>query len=212
MPVGITAALIAAGLASGAGAVAQGVGQARAAKKLFTEADEEELAELRRRERTGEALTEAQRARLESRARIGQAAAARQLEAAALQQAAASARGPVSGRDVFLRQQAEQAAVRGMRQEQNLAIQSAEQAAEQANAARIQALREQQRQADIARIQGISTAAQGVAAAAADVAGAQAAQMQQLQLIEAQLGALEDADLLRQYLTTGDRSFGLIPE
>lgn len=99
-----------------------------------------------------------------------------------------------------------------MRQEQNLAIQSAEQAAEQANAARIQALREQQRQADIARIQGISTAAQGVAAAAADVAGAQAAQMQQLQLVEAQLGALEDADLLRQYLTTGDRSFGLIPE
>ena len=99
-----------------------------------------------------------------------------------------------------------------MRQEQNLAIQSAEQAAEQANAARIQALREQQRQADIARIQGISTAAQGVAAAAADVAGAQAAQMQQLELVEAQLGALEDADLLRQYLTTGDRSFGLIPE
>jgi hypothetical protein len=36
--------------------------------------------------------------------------------------------------------------------------------------------------------------------------------MQQLQLVEAQLGALEDADLLRQYLTTGDRSFGLIPE
>ena len=211
MPVGMTAALIAAGLAA-AGAVAKGVGETRAAKKLFTEADEEELAELRRRERTGEALTEAQRARLESRARIGQAAAARQLEAAALQQAAASARGPVSGRDVFLRQQAEQAAVRGMRQKQNLAIQSAEQAAEQANAAKIQALREQQRQADIARIQGISAAAQGVAAAGANVAGAQAAQTQQLQLVEAQLGTLEDEDILLQYLTTGDRSFGLIPE
>lgn len=211
MPVGMTAALIAAGFAA-AGAIAKGVGQTRAAKELFTEADEEELAELRRRERTGETLTEAQRARLESRARIGQAAAARQLEAAALQQAAASARGPVSGRDVFLRQQAEQAAVRGMRQKQNLAIQSAEQAAEQANAAKIQALREQQRQAAIARIQGISAAAEGVAAAGANVAGAQAAQMQQLQLVEAQLGALEDADLLRQYLTTGDRTFELIPE
>jgi hypothetical protein len=211
MPIGITTALIAAGALGAGASVARGVGQARAAEKLFNEADAAELERLRERERTGEALTEQQRARLESAARIGQGAATRELEAMALQAAAAGARGPTSGRDIFLREQAKQSALRGVRQQQNLAVAEAEQAAEAANRARIDALREQQRQADIARIQGISEAVAGAAEAGAAAMSMQAQMKQQTAMLEAQLGKIEDADLLEELATEGGYSFSLIP-
>ena len=211
MPIGITTALIAAGALGAGASAARGVGQARAAKKLFTEADAAELERLRERERTGEALTEQQRARLESASRIGQGAATRELEAMALQAAAAGARGPTSGRDIFLREQAKQSALRGVRQQQNLAVAEAEQAAEAANRARIDALREQQRQADIARIQGISEAVAGAAEAGAAAMSMQAQMKQQTAMLEAQLGKIEDADLLEELATEAGYSFSLIP-
>lgn len=211
MPIGITSALIAAGALGAGSAAARGIGQARAAKRLFTEADEAELEELRERQRTGDALTEQQRARLESAQRIGAGAATRELESMALQAAAAGARGPTSGRDIFLREQAKQATMRGVRQQQNLAIAEAEQAAEAANRARIDALREQQRQADVARIQGISEAVAGAAEAGAAALSMQAQMQQQTALMEAQLGKIEDVDLLGELATEDDFSFSLIP-
>jgi NAD-dependent SIR2 family protein deacetylase len=212
MPIGITTALIAAGALGAGASAARGVGQARAAKKLFTEADAAELERLRERERTGEALTEQQRARLESASRIGQGAATRELEAMALQAAAAGARGPTSGRDIFLREQAKQSALRGVRQQQNLAVAEAEQAAEAANRARIDALREQQRQADIARIQGISEAVAGAAEAGAAAMSMQAQMKQQTAMLEAQLGKIEDAALFSELAPTSDAfSFELLP-
>jgi hypothetical protein len=212
MPIGITTALIAAGALGAGASVARGVGQARAAEKLFNEADAAELERLRERERTGEALTEQQRARLESAARIGQGAATRELEAMALQAAAAGARGPTSGRDIFLREQAKQSALRGVRQQQNLAVAEAEQAAEAANRARIDALREQQRQADIARIQGISEAVAGAAEAGAAAMSMQAQMKQQTAMLEAQLGKIEDAALFSELAPTSDAfSFELLP-
>ena len=211
MPIGITSALIAAGALGAGSAAARGIGQARAAKKLFTEADEAELEELRERQRTGDALTEQQRARLESAQRIGAGAATRELESMALQAAAAGARGPTSGRDIFLREQAKQATLRGVRQQQNLAIAEAEQAAEAANRARIDALREQQRQADVARIQGISEAVAGAAEAGAAAMSMQAQMQQQIALMEAQLGKIEDVDLLGELATEDDFSFSLLP-
>jgi len=211
MPIGITSALIAAGALGAGSAAARGIGQARAAKRLFTEADEAELEELRERQRTGDALTEQQRARLESAQRIGAGAATRELESMALQAAAAGARGPTSGRDIFLREQAKQATLRGVRQQQNLAIAEAEQAAEAANRARIDALREQQRQADVARIQGISEAVAGAAEAGAAAMSMQAQMQQQTALMEAQLGKIEDVDLLEELATEDDFSFTLIP-
>ncbi len=211
MPIGITSALIAAGALGAGSAAARGIGQARAAKRLFTEADEAELEELRERQRTGDALTEQQRARLESAQRIGAGAATRELESMALQAAAAGARGPTSGRDIFLREQAKQATMRGVRQQQNLAIAEAEQAAEAANRARIDALREQQRQADVARIQGISEAVAGAAEAGAAALSMQAQMQQQTALMEAQLGKIEDVDLLEELATEDDYLFSLIP-
>ena len=211
MPIGITSALIAAGALGAGSAAARGIGQARAAKRLFTEADEAELEELRERQRTGDALTEQQRARLESAQRIGAGAATRELESMALQAAAAGARGPTSGRDIFLREQAKQATLRGVRQQQNLAIAEAEQAAEAANRARIDALREQQRQADVARIQGISEAVAGAAEAGAASLTAQAEIQQQTALLEARLAKIDDEELLEELATEDDYLFSLIP-
>lgn len=209
----ITASLIASGIASSVGAISQGIGGAQAAKRLaLSPAEQRELEELERRRRTGEALSERERSRLESEARIAQAGAARQLEASALQQAAAaSTGGPVSGRNIFLREQAEQSALRGLRQEQNLAIQDAERAAEATNAARIEALRRQQREADALRIQSITGAAAGVAGVGADMFSKQADRRIELELQAAELGTVPDTDLFNAVSGDDDFDFTLIP-
>ena len=208
----ITASLIASGVLSSVGAISQGVGGARAAKRLaLSPAEQRELEELERRRRTGEALSERERSRLESEARVAQAGAARQLEASALQQvAAASTGGPVSGRSIFLREQAEQSALRGLRQEQNLAIRDAERAAEATNAARIEALRRQQREADALRIQSITGAVAGVADVGAQIAGKQFERATALELQAAELATLSDDDLFGAVSVDG-YDFSLLP-
>ena len=91
---------------AGAG-VAQGVGTARAAKKMMlTDAEKRELADLEARQRQGElGLTEQQRGGLEARFLQEQAGATRELQTQGLQQAAARG-GGVSGRELFLQDQA----------------------------------------------------------------------------------------------------------
>lgn len=189
----LTLALIAAGGVGKAGAgVAQGIGTARAAKALMlTPEQEEELAALER----GEGLTERQRGALEARFLQQQAGVQRQLEASALQQAAArGVAGGVSGREVFLQEMAEAETARQLRQQQNVAL-------EQARAegmARADALRLQQQQAEAQKQAGIFQAVSLGLAGAGEVASQQAAQQQQLAVAEAQAGAQDTEALLMQ--------------
>jgi len=162
MPI-LTAALIAGGAAAASG-IAKGVGEARAAKKMrLTDAEARELEELERRKAAGQlGLDERQRGSIEQQFLAEQAGASRELEAAALQQAAARGlSGSVSGREVFLQEQAEAGAKMAMRQQQNIAVQQASQAEAQAEQARIDAMTMQQKQADAMRAQGIASAVSG---------------------------------------------------
>jgi hypothetical protein len=204
-------ALAIAGIAAGVSALGAGVtaaGQARAAKKRYlSEAEKRELESLERRKAAGElGLTEKERGRMEQQFLAEQAGAQRELEATALQQAAARGLGgAVSGRDIFLQEQAQAQAELGMRQEQNVLVQQAEIAEAAAEEARIQAMRLQQKEAEAARTAAIWGAVGGALGAGAQglssySSQAQAAEMQTKQL-EAQ--AQQTKDLMRMYQYSG---------
>ena len=205
-----------AALKAGAG-VAQGIGTVRAGKKLMlSEAEQKELAELEKRQRTGElGLTESERGRLEQQFLAEQAGAQRELEATALQQAAARGlSGAVSGREIFLQEQAQAGAERGMRQQQNVALIEADRAEREAERARIDAMRAQQKAAEAQRAQGIAQAVTGGLAGAADVAMQQAAMMQQAKQAEIDAAARAEESkslLLRLQLQQGVTGGGIVP-
>jgi len=217
MAVGLGAIMLgSAALKAGAG-IAQGVGTARAGKKLMlSEAEQKELAELEKRQRTGElGLTESERGRLEQQFLAEQAGAQRELEATALQQAAARGlSGAVSGREIFLQEQAQAGAERGMRQQQNVALIEADRAEREAERARIDAMRAQQKAAEAQRAQGIAQAVTGGLAGAADVAMQQAAMMQQAKQAEIDAAARAEESkslLLRLQLQQGVTGGGIVP-
>jgi hypothetical protein len=217
MAVGLGAIMLgSAALKAGAG-IAQGVGTARAGKKLMlSDAEQKELAELEKRQRTGElGLTESERGRLEQQFLAEQAGAQRELEATALQQAAARGlSGAVSGREIFLQEQAQAGAERGMRQQQNVALIEADRAEREAERARIDAMRAQQKAAEAQRAQGIAQAVTGGLAGAADVAMQQAAMMQQAKQAEIDAAArAEDRKslLLRLQVQPGVTGGGIVP-
>lgn len=111
MPIGTL--LAAATAAKAVGAVAKGVGQYRAAKGIFTEQDAAELARLERLKARGDlGLTEREKAGLVSERSAQAAQTQAELQQQALQQQAAGAAmgAPITGRDVFLREQAAQLA------------------------------------------------------------------------------------------------------
>ena len=198
----LATALIVGGLAA-AGGVAQGIGTARAGKKsMLTDEELAELRSLEARKRRGElGLTDRQRSGMEQRFLAEQAGAQRELEAGALQQAAARGlTGAVSGRDVFLQEMAEVESARGLRQEQNVLIQEAEQVAAAAEQARIDAMRNQQREAEALRAQGIAQAVSLGLTGAATGAQAGLTQAHQLKLAETEAAAKAgtDADLKLQ--------------
>jgi len=181
-----TALLIAGGLMAGKG-IAEGVGTARAGKKaMLTERQKKELEELQRRKQRGElGLTERELGSIEQRFLAEQSGAQRELEAAALQQAAARGlSGSVSGRDIFLQEQAQAQAERQMRQQQNLAVQEADRAKAAAEEARIDAMLGQQKQAEAMRAQGIAQAVSGGLAGAGDAAMKSAELTNELQVAE----------------------------
>jgi len=197
-----TALLIAGGLAAGGG-IASGIGQARAGKKMrLTERQQKELEELQRRKQRGElGLTERELGSIEQRFLAEQAGAQRELESTALQQAAARGLGgAVSGRDIFLQEQAQAQAERTMRQQQNLAVQEADRAEAAAEQARIDAMIAQQQQADAQRAQGIAQAVSLGLAGAGQTASQGATMMNELEIAkikaEAQAGA--NRDILNQ--------------
>ena len=208
----ITAGLIALGGAQALGGIFQGIGAARAGKKMrLTEAEERELRELERRQAAGElGLTERERGGLEQRFLAEQAGAQREMEAAALQQAAArGAAGAVSGREVFLQEMAEAQAERQVRQQQNLAVEEIDRAEREAERARIDAFRAQQKQAEAMRAQGIAQAVSLGLAGAGDVGSQYAGYQMEAELAriqaEAQAGTAEDA--INQMDAPGGRSY-----
>lgn len=208
----ITLALLGAGIAKAGSGIAQGVGTARAGKKMqLNEAEQAELKRLQDRQKAGNlGLTERQRGALEQQFLSEQAGAQRQLEATGLQQAAARGLGgAISGREVFLGEQAQAGAQIGARQARNVQVEqlNAQQAA--MDAARIDALRAQQREAEAMRAQGIAQAVSGGLAGAGGVAETGLAQMQQVKLaeVEAQARMEPDESLLLRYNAPGGTGY-----
>ncbi|NBX51641.1 hypothetical protein EBT25_17335 [bacterium] len=214
----ITLALLGGGLAKAGAGIASGIGTARAAKKQFlTPAEEQELAELEARKRAGTlGLTEGDRGRLEQQFLAEQAGAQRELEATALQQAAARGlQSGVSGRELFLQEQAQASAERGMRQQQNLALLEVDRSQREAELARIDAMRAQQKGAEAQRAAGIAQAVSLGLAGAGDVALQAASMRQQAKLneLEAAARAETDQSLLNRLLAYpgGVTGGGIVP-
>jgi len=187
----LTLAIIA-GTAAAAGGVAQGIGTAQAGKAMrLTEDEQRELDELLERRRRGElGLTERERGVMEQRFLAEQAGAQRELEAQALQQAAARGlSGGVSGREVFLAEQAEAQAERQIRQQQNVLMQQADEAERAREQARIDSQIAQQKAAEAQRRAGIAQAVSLGLAGGAQVAQSTAQMQQQVKLQEAEAAA-----------------------
>ena len=192
----LTLGLIAAGAAKAGAGIAQGVGTARAAKAMqLTPQQQRELDELRKRQRRGNlGLTQSEEARLRRQAEGAQMGVTRDLEAMTLQQAAAQQAGgrAVSGRDIFLQEQAEQQTLRGMQQAEEESIRQANQVERDAERAQIAALEGQAAQAEAQRRQGIAQAVSLGLAGGADV-GMQAIGMaHQSKMVEASTPQLSD--------------------
>ena len=148
-------------LQAGAG-LASGIGNIAAARAMRLSSDEKrELEELRQRRQAGQlGLTEAQEGRLEQQFATRRGGMLRQQQATALQQAAQG--GPVSGRDVFLREQAQQAGQAELLQQENMLRAQADAAAAQEQEARLQSLEAQKKQAKAAMGQAIAGTIAGV--------------------------------------------------
>jgi hypothetical protein len=201
------------GVAKAGAGIAEGVGTARAAKKMMlTPAQQRELDDLTKRQRTGElGLTEQQRGGIEQRFLAEQAGAQRELQAQGLQEAAArGASGGYSGRDLFLREQAEATASLGMRQQQNQVVNELDAAQADADRARIDAMRTQQREAEALRAQGITQAVSGGLAGAGEASTGAAGMMQQTKLAEIDAAARAEsaASLLNRYKAPPSAGYG----
>ena len=210
----ITLGLIAAGTASALGGITQGIGSARAAKAMrLTPQQQRELDALRRRQAKGQlGLTGAEEAALRRQGEAAQQSISREIEGQTLQQMAA-APGAVSGRDIFLREQAEQQALRTVQQQQQEAIMQADLAERQEERARIAALEGQAQQAEAqlkaARMQALSLGLAG----AGQVAQTAVQMKHQTALQEAQIPQQTDTDLIRLYAPqpSGYTFGGLVP-
>lgn len=201
------------GVAKAGAGIAQGVGTARAAKKqMLTPAQQRELDDLTKRQRTGElGLTEQQRGGIEQRFLAEQSGAQRELQAQGLQEAAArGASGGYSGRDLFLREQAGATAALGMRQQQNTVVNELDAAQADADRARIDSMRAQQASAKAMRAQGIAQAVSGGLAGAGEAATGAAGMMQQTKLAEIDAAARAEsaASLLNRYKAPASTGYG----
>jgi hypothetical protein len=208
----LVTALIVAGATAAAAGISKGVGQARAAKKSFSDEQRRELALLEERKRADLlGLSEREEGALRARFLAAQAGTERQLQVDALQTAAAG--GAVSGRDVFLREQAKQSAARMQTQQKNLAVADADAAKAAAESVRADLLRQQQNAAEAARTQGIWSAVSGGLLGISDTAGAFAGQQFQVDLASAQVPQVDTETLFTQYSQpeTGYSYGGLVP-
>ena len=165
MPIGTTALLLAGGaaLAKGAGQIAS----ARAGK--LTKEEKDELKRLQEAQAAGQlGLTEAQEGRLEQQFLGTRGGMLREQQQQALQQQAAG--GPVSGRDIFLREQMRQKGQQDLIAQENLLRAQAQASAEQQQLARIQQLRGQEIQTKAATRAAVGETIGGALGAGADLA------------------------------------------
>lgn len=197
MALGIGALLGIQAGAQAAGALTRGVGGALAARQLFTKEDKERLAELERMKEEGTlGATEEELARIEGMGAAQRGAMLRQQEAQSAREAAM--RGPaVSGRDIFLREQA--AATMGQQATEAIrtAMTEADIQAKAAQEAEIEALRDARAQRRAATVQSLL----GGAAGGVEAAGTLAAQQAQMEFQrEMQLAELEAAPTTEELL------------
>lgn len=183
-----------------AAGVAQGIGQAQAAKQLFTDADAAELARLERLRKEGNlGLSARERAGLDSRA-AGQIAGVQQGDQAmALQQQASNAAlgGATSTRDVFLSRMAAQDKTTTLRRDAGAAIAQVDQQRRQEHVARIKQLQDMRTARKVGRIQGITAAVTGGLMAAGEGASS-VADMRQAEKVPP---GLTNADLFNMMQT-----------
>ena len=180
MPIGLaTAAIIGASALSAGAQIGGGIAQKRAAKKaaeqVFGEQEEAELRRLERLQREGGlGLNERERATAEAELAAARGGLARsQAEEALRGQAAGGALGrAVTGRDVFLRQQALQAAGQQAQAEAAGILRQREAEARAEQRGRMATLEAQRAQAATIRMGGTAALAQGITGAAGTIAGA----------------------------------------
>jgi len=204
MALGIGALLGISAGAKAAGALTRGVGGAIAARQLFTKEDKERLAELEKMKSEGTlGATEEELARVEGLGAAQRGAMLRQQEAQSAREAAMQ--GPaVSGRDIFLREQA--AATTG--QEATEAIRSAmremDVQAREVQEAEIEALRDARAQRRAATVTALTGGVAEGAGAASELAQQQAQMEFQREMQLAELEAAPTTEeLLRALRASG---------
>ena len=145
----------------GIGGIAVGIGKARAAKQLFTDADAAELRSLEKRRSTNNlGMSERDRAGFKqaSEAQIGTITQGNQLDALQRQASGQALGAATSARDVFL---ADMAGQRGAQEARTVAgkqIADVDQQRRQEHLARIKQLQDMRTARKVGRIQGISEA------------------------------------------------------
>ncbi len=212
-----TGLLIGSAVASAAGGVASGISRSRAADAMdLTDAERAELERLKRRQRQGDlGLTGSEEATLRQQADAQQAGVTRDLEAMSLQQMAAQQAGgrAVSGRDIFLQEQAEQGALRSIVQDQQTEINQLNQQERESERARIAQLEAKGQTAEAERRAGRTEALSLGLASVGQVGMAAAQQRADLAIQEAKTPVQPTNVIIQQSGATNpsDFSFDLIP-
>ena len=212
-----TGLLIGSAVASAAGGVASGISRSRAADAMdLTDAERAELERLKRRQRQGDlGLTGSEEATLRQQADAQQAGVTRDLEAMSLQQMAAQQAGgrAVSGRDIFLQEQAEQGALRSIVQDQQTEINQLNQQERESEQARIAQLEVKGQTAEAERRAGRTEALSLGFASVGQVGMAAAQQRADLAIQKAKTPIQPTGVIIQQSGATNpsDFAFDLIP-
>lgn len=193
----LTALMAAQAGASALGSATRGIGGALAARQMFTKEDRERLEELERLKREGAlGATEEELARVEGLGASLRGATLRQQEAQSAREAAMMG-GAVSGRDIFLREQAKAQAGLEADEAIRTALTEADVAARAAQEAEIKALEDARAARRAATVEALTGAAAGTFEAGAGVAQEEAARQFQR---DQQLAELEAAPSIEELI------------
>jgi hypothetical protein len=200
----LTALMAAQAGAQAAGALTRGVGGALAARQMFTREDRERLEELERLEREGAlGATEQELARVEGLGASLRGATLRQQEAQSAREAAMM--GAVSGRDIFLREQAQAQAGLEADEAIRTAMTEADVAARAAQEAEIKALRDARAGRRAATVEALTGAGAGALEAGAAIAQQEAQREFEREQQLADLEAAPTTDELIRALMSGQQ-------
>lgn len=193
----LTALMAAQAGASALGSATRGIGGALAARQMFTREDRERLEELERLKREGAlGASEEELARVEGLGASLRGATLRQQEAQSAREAAMMG-GAVSGRDIFLREQAKAQAGLEADEAIRTALTEADVAARAAQEAEIKALEDARAARRAATVEALTGAAAGTFEAGAAVAQEEAARQFQR---DQQLAELEAAPSIEELI------------